>query len=88
VVLKEVSKMTQQTINVGTVPNDQTGDQARTAFQKVNANFTDLYSGNFSSATFSLPLLDTYANEAAALAAGLPSGRVYKTATGELRIKL
>jgi hypothetical protein len=37
--------MTQQTINVGTVPNDQTGDQARTAFQKVNANFTEVYAG-------------------------------------------
>ena len=37
--------MTQQTINVGTVPNDQTGDQARTAFQKVNANFSEVYAG-------------------------------------------
>jgi hypothetical protein len=37
--------MTQQTINAGTVPNDQTGDQARTAFQKVNANFTEVYAG-------------------------------------------
>jgi len=37
--------MTQQTINVGTVPNDQTGDQARTAFQKVNANFVEVYAG-------------------------------------------
>ena len=44
-VLKKVFEMTQQTINVGTVPNDQTGDQARTAFQKVNANFTEVYAG-------------------------------------------
>ena len=35
-----------------------------------------------------LPGLLTYADEAAALAGGLASGRVYKTATGELRIKL
>lgn len=36
--------MTQQTINVGTVANDGTGDPLRTAFQKTNANFTELYS--------------------------------------------
>ena len=35
--------MTQQIINVGTFPNDGTGDPARTAFTKVNANFTELY---------------------------------------------
>jgi lysophospholipase L1-like esterase len=35
--------MTQQVINVGTVANDGTGDPIRTAFQKTNANFTDVY---------------------------------------------
>ena len=35
--------MTQQLINVGTVGNDGTGDTARLAWQKGNANFTDLY---------------------------------------------
>lgn len=35
--------MSQQNINVGTVPNDGTGDKVRIAFQKVNANFTELY---------------------------------------------
>jgi hypothetical protein len=35
--------MTQQTINVGTAPNDNTGDPARTAFTKTNNNFTELY---------------------------------------------
>ena len=35
--------MTRQVIGVGTVPNDNTGDQARTAFTKVNANFKELY---------------------------------------------
>ena len=33
----------QQTINTGTNPNDRAGDSLRTAFTKVNANFTDLY---------------------------------------------
>lgn len=37
--------MTQQVINVGTAVNDGTGDPLRTAIQKVNANFTDLYAG-------------------------------------------
>ena len=32
--------------------------------------------------------LPTYANEAAAVTAGLPTGTIYKTSTGEIRIKL
>jgi hypothetical protein len=35
--------VTQQVINVGTVANDNTGDDARTGGQKINANFTELY---------------------------------------------
>ena len=35
--------MTQQTINIGTVANDGTGDDLRVAMQKVNDNFTELY---------------------------------------------
>lgn len=35
--------MTQQIINVGTSPNDNTGDPLRTGGQKANANFTELY---------------------------------------------
>ena len=35
--------MAQQTIGVGTVANDGTGDPLRTALQKVNSNFTELY---------------------------------------------
>jgi len=37
--------MAQQTINIGNVVNDGLGDDLRTAFQKVNANFTDIYTG-------------------------------------------
>jgi hypothetical protein len=37
--------MTQQTINIGTAANDRTGDPLRTAFSKINANFTELYAG-------------------------------------------
>jgi hypothetical protein len=35
--------MTKQVINVGTTSNDKKGDSLRAAFQKVNANFTELY---------------------------------------------
>lgn len=36
--------MAQQVINIGASPNDGTGDQLRTAFEKCNDNFTELYS--------------------------------------------
>ena len=35
--------MGKQTINIGTTANDGTGDPLRTAFDKVNDNFTELY---------------------------------------------
>jgi hypothetical protein len=37
--------MAQQTINVGTAPNDGTGDTLKASFTKCNANFTELYGG-------------------------------------------
>ena len=36
--------MAQQTINIGSAPNDGSGDPIRTAFEKCNDNFTELYS--------------------------------------------
>lgn len=36
--------MAQELINIGTLPNDGTGDPMRTAFQKINNNFSELYS--------------------------------------------
>ena len=35
--------MAKQTINIGTNPNDSTGDPLRTSFSKINTNFTELY---------------------------------------------
>ena len=35
--------MTQQTINIGSSANDGTGDPLRTAFDKINDNFNELY---------------------------------------------
>lgn len=37
--------MAKQIINIGSSPNDGTGDSLRLAFTKANANFTEIYSG-------------------------------------------
>lgn len=37
--------MTQRIINVGTLPNDGTGDPLRVAFEKINLNFNELFAG-------------------------------------------
>lgn len=37
--------MAQQIINIGTTPGDNTGDTARQAGDKINQNFTELYTG-------------------------------------------
>lgn len=42
--------MAKQTINVGTLANDKTGDALRNAFIKVNNNFTELYNAGGGSA--------------------------------------
>jgi hypothetical protein len=39
--------MTIQTINIGAAPNDGSGDPLRTAFTKVNENFSELYSRTY-----------------------------------------
>lgn len=36
--------MSIEVINVGSAPNDGTGDPLRTAYQKCNSNFAELYS--------------------------------------------
>jgi microcystin-dependent protein len=41
--------MAQQIINIGTVPNDGTGDNIRLGGTKINDNFTELYSAIFPS---------------------------------------
>ncbi len=35
--------MSQQTINIGSAANDGTGDPLRTAFDKINDNFNEVY---------------------------------------------
>jgi len=43
--------MTKQTVNIGTVADDNTGDPIRDAFDKVNDNFTELYDGKAATGT-------------------------------------
>lgn len=38
--------MAQQTVNIGAAANDRTGDPIRTAYDKVNDNFTELYAAD------------------------------------------
>lgn len=39
--------MAKQTVNLGTAANDGTGDPLRTAFDKLNDNFDEVYGNNF-----------------------------------------
>ena len=39
--------MAKQTIGIGTAPNDGTGDDLRTCFDKCNDNFSELYAASF-----------------------------------------
>ena len=50
--------MTQQTINIGTVANDNTGDPLRDAFDKVNDNFNELYLPGIATSTLTFNLND------------------------------
>ena len=43
--------MTQEIIDIGAQPNDGEGDPLRTAFQKINNNFSQLYSTGFFTST-------------------------------------
>lgn len=50
--------MTKQVINIGSQPGDNTGDPGRTAFDKCNQNFTELYAlGNFGNGTLTTPTI-------------------------------
>ena len=39
--------MAKQTVNIGTNANDGTGDPLRTAFDKLNDNFDEVYADSF-----------------------------------------
>lgn len=58
--------MAQQIINIGTVANDGTGDPLRDAMDKVNDNFTELYSGSTAARGTISGTTSTIANNASA----------------------
>ena len=51
--------MSKQTINTGTAANDKTGDQLRTAFTKINENFTEIYAYPLTSIASGTPASST-----------------------------
>lgn len=72
--------MAQALVNTGTFPNDTTGDPLQLAFQKVNANFTELYADSPVLLTAVKPSTQTLASSTVltndtALTLSLPIGR-------------
>lgn len=61
--------MAQQTIGIGTVANDGTGDPLRTAFDKANDNFDELYAALTAAPTESIILAPS--DETTALTTGV-----------------
>jgi hypothetical protein len=65
----------QQVVNVGAAANDGTGDPARTAFQKINSNFTDLYT--FLYAPLTGPVSTTSGSNATTISAGVLTNQMH-----------
>jgi hypothetical protein len=70
--------MAKQTILTGSTANDHSGDPLRTAFTKVNANFTELYASTVGGSTGNF----TFLNDAISN----PAGMVIETGRGNLAI--
>tara|TARA_R110002126_G_scaffold13324_8_gene57969 strand:+ start:1097 stop:1735 length:639 start_codon:yes stop_codon:yes gene_type:complete len=74
--------MAKQVINIGTVANDSTGDPLRTAFDKVNDNFTELYdddTGDVRGVLGTAPIAATVASNVATVSLnnlGVTSGKL------------
>lgn len=74
--------MAQQTINVGTSPDSGTGEGLRTAFIKVNDNFTELYNAD----TATTAALALKADLASPTFTGTPSAPTAATATNTTQL--
>jgi hypothetical protein len=55
--------MAQQTISLGSVANDGTGDTLRAGGTKINANFTELYTPQIQSVTSAATVTPTFNND-------------------------
>ncbi len=85
--------MTEQIINVGTNPNDGTGDPLRTAFSKADADFTDLYTNKLDAAGGTITdyseALANDGNSGTALTVNLADGNVQEiTLTGNVTLSI
>ena len=75
--------MAKQTVNIGTTANDRTGDNLRTAFNKINDNFTELYvSLGVETNIFKPPVLSQTEINALTPQVGM---LVYNTTTGKFQ---
>ncbi|NBP56825.1 hypothetical protein EBU71_09925 [bacterium] len=79
--------MAKQTINVGSRPNDGTGDSIRRAAIKINENFTENYTDIQNIKSF-IEIKGPYANDAAAGTAGIPIGGLYYKSGGSVFVRL
>lgn len=75
--------MTKQSINIGTTANDKTGDSLRAAFNKVNQNFTELYTSlGLETGVFKPPVLTQVQIAALTPQVGM---LVYNSTTGKFQ---
>lgn len=85
--------MAKQTINIGTVANDGTGDTVRDAFDKVNDNFTELYTddaGDVNSITATAPIARDSATGAVTISlndAGVTLAKMQNVAANSLLVR-
>src|SRR6056300_1205791 len=77
--------MAQQTINIGTTANDGTGDPLRTAFDKANDNFNEIYADDFVTATRITDNVQLDGTESVGIPAGTTAERPSVPAAGMLR---
>jgi len=85
--------MAKQTINIGTTANDGTGDQLRSAFDKINDNFTELYTddaGDVNSITATAPIARDQATGAVTISlndAGVTLAKMQNVAANSLLVR-
>lgn len=79
--------MAKQIINVGATTNDRTGDSIRSAFTKVNSNFTELYNAIFNEPSVRDIVGSIFADDSTLLVdavAGKIVGPVFSNVTGNV----
>lgn len=75
--------MARRSINTGTIQNDGTGDTLRSAFEKTELNFIEIYDK-----VANVSINGPYTNDSAASANNVPFKGLYYSADGIVRIRL